>query len=151
MKKVLLTLILMAAAKTVSAQFIMTVEMKEPLEGICNNDAVYALFDGFTGQVEAKCAVSDDKIEQALNEIPFLAANPKFKSKNGMIGFFISCEGVMLDCEMDNTTGSEELDKQMVEVFRTFDSWEPGTLDGSNVDTHVLCSFTVKGGKIDLN
>ena len=151
MKKVLLTLLLIAAANTVSAQFIMTVEMSEPVEGICDDKAVYALYNGFTGQVEPKCAVSDGKIEQALNEIPFLQANPKFKSKKGMIGFYVNCEGEMLACEMDNTTGNQELDRQMEEVFRTFGNWQPGTLNGMNVDTRVLYTFTVKGGRITLN
>jgi hypothetical protein len=150
MKKILLIAALFAC-KAASAQLIMTVEMREPVEGICDNEAVYGLYNGFTGQVEPECSATNEEIQQALNEIPFLKANPKFKSKKGMIGFYVSCKGEMLECKMSVSTGNEELDKQLETVFGRFNDWQPGTLDGKEVDTRELVSFVVKGGKIILN
>jgi hypothetical protein len=149
MKNLLIAVFGIMAWNTTSAQFIAVVEMKEPLEGICNNDEVYALFPGLTGQVAAESEVSKEELLKMLNEIPFLTANPKFKAK-GMISFFVNCEGEMLGCEMDrkNSTGNAELDAQIVEVFKKLKTWKPGTLNGNNVDSSLLYSFEVRKGKI---
>lgn len=149
MKKLLILSLSIFAVNLASAQFIMTVEMNEPVEGICNEKEVYALFPGFTGQEPAKCTTSDKEIEEMLNKIPFLKSHPDFKGK-GMVGFYINCEGDLLACEMDSKTKNKELDAQIVAVFKDLDSWQAGTLNGKEVDTRILYSFEIKKGKLTL-
>lgn len=133
---------------TASAQLIVRVEMKEDIPGICNKNEVYALFPGFKGQEEATCPLSKPEILKRLNEeVAFLKLNPKFSGK-GMIGLFINCEGEVVQCEMDNKTKSEELDKEIEAVFNSLGEWKSGKLDGKVVDSHVLFSFSIKKGKI---
>ena len=58
---------------TCAAQFVATMELKEPIPGLCNSKNVYALFPSFKGQEEAVCPVSREVIAQRLNaEIKFL-------------------------------------------------------------------------------
>ena len=96
-----------------SAQFVATMELKEPIPGLCNSRKVYALFPSFKGQEEAVCPVSKEVISQRLNsEIKFLQDNRDYNDK-GMIGLVINCEGEVVQCKMDNKTRSPELDKQI--------------------------------------
>ncbi len=152
MKKLFILLLCAVTYNPASAQFIATVQMDEHVEGICNDKEVYALFPGFTGQIEAKSTIDKKEIEEMLNKIPFLKENPTFKG-SGMIGFYVSCEGKMIGCEMDNKTKSKELDAQIVAVFNELliDTWKPGTLNGKEVDTRLLYSFDIKKGKLTLN
>jgi hypothetical protein len=150
MKRITLALTLFASLSNIHAQFIATVEMKEPVEGICNNTKVYALFKGFQGQIPPKCALTNEEIQKLLNEIPFLKANPKFKGK-GMAGVYINCKGEAIGWEIDNKSKSQELDKQLLEVFKTLRSWTQGKLNGMSVDTRELISYTIKKGVLTLN
>jgi len=150
MKNLLTAIAMIALYQTASAQFVAKVQMDEPVEGICDQKNVYAMFPGFDGQVEATCSVSDAEIERMLNEIPFLKANPKYKGE-GMIGFYVNCEGEMLECEMDNKTGNAELDAQIEEVFKKLTSWNPATYFGKSVDSRMLYSFEIKKGKLTLH
>jgi len=122
-------------------------EVKEPIEGICNEKEVYALLP-FDGQEKAICPISENDILKRLNsEIQFLKDNPKFKGK-GMIGLIINCKGEVVQCKMDNKTKSTELDKQIEEVFNTLGEWKAGKLNKKKVDSSVLYSFKIKKGKI---
>lgn len=151
MKKALLTISIIILCLTGHAQLIATVEMKEPIEGICNNKEVYGLFDGFSGQVEPKCSLTKEEIQKLLNEkVVFLKENPKFKGK-GMVGVYINCKGEALNWAISVKTKNEELDKQILEVFKTLQNWTAGKLDGKNVDSRELISYTIKKGKIILN
>lgn len=133
------------------AQLIAKVEMKEKVEGICNQNEVYSLFAGFKGQVEPKCSVSKQEMEKILNEkLQFLKDNPKFKGK-GMVGVYINCEGVCLEWDISVETKNAELDKQILEIFKTFTEWTAGSLDGKNVDTRDLFSYEIKKGVLTLN
>lgn len=133
-----------------SAQFVAKMEVKEPIEGICNEKEVYALLP-FDGQEKAICPVSENDILKRLNsEIQFLKDNPKFKGK-GMIGLIINCKGEVVQCKMDNKTKSAELDKQIEEVFNSLGEWKAGKLNGKKVDSSVLYSFKIKKGKITFD
>jgi hypothetical protein len=150
MKRILPVLCFLVSALSTRAQFIATVEMKEPVEGICNNTKVYALFKGFQGQIPPKCSLTNEEIQKLLNEVPFLKANPKFKGK-GMAGVYINCKGEAIGWEIDNKSKSEELDKQLLEVFKTLTSWTQGKLNGMSVDARELISYTIKKGVLTLN
>lgn len=149
-KKLPALLFFLLICSFVEAQFVARLEVKDPIPGICDEKEVYALFPGFKGQEEAKCPVSKQEIEKRLNEIPFLKQNPKYKDK-GMMGVIINCKGVVVKCKMDNKTKSTELDKQIEDVFNSLGEWKAGKLNGTDVDTSTLWSFTIKKGKLTLD
>ncbi len=150
MKRIILTGIIGLVGISASAQFVAKMEVKEDIPGICDKDEVYALFPSFDGQDEAVCPISEEELLKRLNtEVPFLKENPKFKAK-GMMGLIINCKGDVIQCKMDNTTGNKELDKQIEAVFSSLGEWKAGKLDGKDVDSSVLYSFTVKKGKINF-
>lgn len=133
------------------AQFVAKMEVKEPIEGVCDNNGVYGLFAGFKGQEPAQGPLTKAEIQAKLDEgLPFLSANPKYKGE-GMIGLIVNCKGELVRCRMDNKTKSPELDQQIEEVFKTLTAWKPGKLNGQAVDTSILYSFKIKGGRVVLN
>jgi len=151
MKVITTCLFLLIFSFASTAQFVAKVQMKDSIEGICDHDNVYSLFDGFDGQVSAECSVSKNQMEKQLNEeLTFLKEHPKFKGK-GMIGFFINCEGEVVQCDIDNETGKPELDAEILRIFQTYTEWKHGTFNGKAVDTHELFSYEIKKGKIRLN
>ena len=138
-------------AATASAQFVAKVQIKEPIDGLCNYKEVYSLFPMFGDQKEAICPVSDEEILRRLDSaVVFLKDNPKFSGK-GMVSIMISCKGDMVKCEIDNKTKDAGLDSQIVAVFASLGDWKAGKLNGSPVDSMRLYSFEIKKGKITVN
>lgn len=151
MKKLFCFLVVTLICNSLLAQFVATMEVKEHIEGVCNEKQVYALLPMLKGQEEAPCPLTNAQIEQRLNqEVTFLKEHPKYKDK-GMVNIIINCKGEVVKCEMDNKTKSEELDKQIVAVFNSLGQWKPGKLNGNEVDSSRLWSFEVKKGKITLD
>ncbi len=127
-------------------------EVKEPIEGVCDNDYVVVIlpFPG-NGQVKAIAPKTDEQIEKELNaKVSFLNDNPNYEVK-GMVNLIINCKGELVRCEIDNKTKSAELDNQIVAVFAELKKWTAGKINNRNVDTSVLYSFTITNGKISLN
>lgn len=132
------------------AQFVAKVEMKDSISGICNHEEVYALFNQLDGQVEPRCSLNRAQMEVLLNNnLQFLTDNPKFKGK-GAIGVYINCNGDPLQWEVSTKSKSSELDTQVLNIFKTFTVWNPGTLNNNAVDARVSFSYTIKKGKLTL-
>jgi len=55
MKILLVILLTITYCSTISGQFVAKMEVKEPIQGICDGNEVYALIPSFDGQVEALC------------------------------------------------------------------------------------------------
>ncbi|MFI5204948.1 MAG: hypothetical protein ACHQF2_10670, partial [Flavobacteriales bacterium] len=151
-KKTLLLLLLVSLnGLMASAQFVAKLEVIEDIPGICDKNEVYAMFPSFKGQEEAVCPITKDEILKRLNEeVTFLKDNPKYKDK-GMMGLIINCKGEVVQCKMDNKTKSAELDKQIEAVFNSLGIWKAGKLDGKEVDTSRLFSFSIKKGKFTFD
>lgn len=133
-----------------SGQFLATMQVKEPIPGLCNDKEVYVLFPSFKGQQPAICPVSKDVILQRLNgEVQFLIDNPQYDDK-GMIGLVINCKGQVVQCKMDNKTKNPELDKQIEAVFNSLGEWKPGKLKRRDVDTSKLYNFVITDGKVSF-
>lgn len=133
------------------AQLLMQVQMDDSIEGICDNANVYALYDGFDQQIEPECSFTKEQMENILNDkLQFLKDNPKFKSK-GMVGVFINCEGTAVQWDIAMKSKSAELDRQVLEIFQTFNEWTAGKLNGKTVDTRELFSYEIKKGVLKLN
>jgi len=150
----LVTMIFQSCSSTKPApmtNMVAIVEMKVPLEDVCDNDKVYTLLPFFgDNQVEAICLLTDEEIALKLNsELKFLKENPNYKDK-GMLGMIINCNGDMVQCKIDNKTKSPELDAQIVAIFETLKEWQAGTYNGKAVDSMVLVSFEIEDGKITL-
>lgn len=148
MKHVILPLVSILFSYCVQAQFIAKVQMKEKVEGICDLDNVYGLFDGFDGQVTPKCSVSEEEMQKQLNQIQFLQDNPKYKGK-GMVAVYVNCKGEAIGWRISVET-KEELDQELLDVFKTFLDWSVGTLNGKKVDSNVLISYKIKKGKLTI-
>jgi len=146
MRRLLLIMSMLLAWNLTFGQFVAKMEVKEPIEGVCDNNEVYALFPMMDGQEEAICPISKDEILKRLNsEVEFLKDKPKYKDK-GMIGLIINCKGELVKCKMDNETQSQELDKQIEELFNSLGEWKAGKLNGKTVDSSRLFSFKIKKG-----
>lgn len=152
MKKLLAVAVLVVVANMAQAQLVARMEVKEDIPGICDKNEVYALFPGFGGQVEAVCPVSNNELLNQLNALPYLKENPKCKGE-GMVGIIINCSGKVVKCDIDNKTGIDELDKQILDVFNNIDKqWTSGTLNGKKVDSSQLFSYKIKKGQfVELN
>src|SRR5262245_21573032 len=129
MKRFVILLALLVCSTLSYSQLVARVEMKENLEGICDNKNVYTLFPMFGDQVEAVCSVPDTAIQASLNEIVFLKDKPKHKDK-GMVSIFINCKGQVAKCAIDNKSSSPELDEQILAVFKTLTTFKAGKLNG---------------------
>jgi hypothetical protein len=151
MKQLLVLSLLLITCHLALGQFVAKLEVKDSIPGICDSKEVYNLFPMFKGQEEAVCPVAKDEIQKRLNEeVSFLKEHANYKDK-GMISIIINCKGDVVQCEMDNKTKSQELDRQIVAVFNSFGSWKAGKLNGKPVDSSRLWSFEIKKGKITIN
>jgi hypothetical protein len=148
MKKIISTFCTFLFIHALSAQFVAKMEVKGPLPGACDSTNVYALIPGFTGQIPPVAAMTKSEIQAKLNaDVNFIKVNPKFKGKM-MINCIINCKGEMIRCEVDNKSGEEELDAEILKVFQTLKHWEPGKFNGAGVDCSELFSIEIKKGKI---
>lgn len=148
MKKIIFTAVALCSFFFAEAQFVATMEIKEPIEGLCKPEQVYAILPMLKKQEAAVCPVSEKKILKRLNnEVEFLKSNPDYNDK-GMIGLVINCKGEVVKCKMDNLTQSPELDKQIEAVFNSLGKWKPGKINKKKVNTSELFSFEIKNGKI---
>jgi len=163
MKKVIFTamsygffaLILLPSCVSKKSSFtnmVARMEVKEPIDGVCDNANVIAIlpFPG-NGQLKAIAPKTDSEITDELNaQVSFLKEKPDYEDK-GMVNLIINCKGEMVRCQIDNKTQSPELDAQIVAVFAALKNWSPGKINGKAVDTSVLISFKINKGKISLS
>lgn len=151
MLKPTLFLIVALWSLTSSAQLVAKMQVTEDIPGVCDKNEVYAFFPMFGGQEEAVCPVSEDEILRRLNaEVQYIKDHPKFKAE-GMIGLIINCDGKLVQCKMDNKTGSDELDKQIEAVFNSLGEWKAGKLEGFPKDSSKLYSLKIRKGVISFD
>jgi len=126
-------------------------QVEEPIPGVCDNSSVIVILPlPGNGQVKAGAPKTEEELTKELNEkVAFLKDKPDYNDK-GMVNLIVNCEGELVRCQIDNKTQSPELDSQIVAVFAEMKIWTPGTINGKPVDTVVLYSFTITGGKIEL-
>jgi hypothetical protein len=146
MKKFILGICLFALCTASRAQFIATMEITDTIPGLCNAEAVYVVFPGMQGQVQALCPVPNYEILRRLNEeVTILKTHPKYKGK-GMISLIINCKGIVVQCKMDKKTNDPELDKQIEAVFNSLGEWKAAKVSGLASDSGRLFSFEIKKG-----
>jgi hypothetical protein len=140
-----------SSSKSSVSNMVARMEVKERIEGVCDNANVIAIlpFPG-NGQVKANAPMTDEEITELLNsEVKFLDDKLDYEDK-GMVSLIINCEGDMVECTTSNKTQSPKLDAQIVAVFSEMKDWKAGTINNKAVDTVVLYSFTITDGEIVL-
>jgi DNA-binding protein YbaB len=150
MKKIIYLFFCLTSYSVSEAQFA-RMEVKKPIEGVCDQKNVYAVLPMFKNQEEAKCPVSKQEIEKRLNSEVQLLKDSSGYSDKGMVSIIINCKGEVVQCEIDNKTRSAELDKQIVAVFNSLGKWKAGKVSGEKVDTVKLFSFEITDSKITVN
>lgn len=140
------------AKKSSTRNVIARMEVKEPIEGVCDNANVIVIIPFLsTGQVEAKAPKTDAELSVQLNsQVTFLKDKPDYEDK-GMVSLIVNCKGELVRCQIDNKTKSPELDSQIIAVFAEMKKWTPGKVNNVSVDTAILYSFTIKNGKITVS
>lgn len=150
MKHALLLLASLTLCYSTSAQVVAIREMKEPVEGGCDNSKVYAMLM-FEGQEMQKCSMTKQEVEELLNlQVPYVQNNPKFKLKKyESVSTMVNCKGELVLVELD--TKSSEFNQQVCTVFQTMDAtWTAGRLNGKGVDSVDLWGIEIKKGRIVL-
>lgn len=147
----LMAFIFLSPLYTLQAQFVARMEIKSPIEGVCNLNEVYALFPMLEGHEEAVCPIPEAYLLKRLNnEVDFLKEHKNYNDQ-GMIKMIINCQGLVVKCIMDDPTENEVLDRQIEEVFNTLGEWKSGRFLGRNVDSARLFTFRIVNGVFTFN
>lgn len=127
-------------------------EVKEPIEGVCDNNNVIAILPiPGNGQLKAKAPKTNGELTKELNsKVSFLTNNANYNDK-GMVNLIINCKGELVRCQIDNKTKDPELDSQIVAVFAEMKTWTAGSVNSKPVDTSVLYSFKITDGIFTVN
>lgn len=149
MKSIIAFVLILLSTTSIQAQLIAKVQLKEKVVGICDHDNIYSLFNHWDGQVEPKCSISKEEMQEELNKIQYLKDHPKFKGK-GMIGMYVNCKGEVVGWRISIKL-NEDIDAELLKVFKTFNEWTAGTLNGKSVDSDELFSYKIKKGVLTLN
>lgn len=138
--------------KSTTNNMVAKMEVKEPIDGVCDNDNVYVILPFLgKGQVKAVAPLSNQEITADLNsKVIYLKDKPDYEDK-GMVNLIVNCKGELVSCQIDNKTKSPELDAQIVAVFSNLKIWKAAIVNNKSVDSAVLYSFTIKNGTITVN
>jgi len=154
MKKQLLFILALVSSFVVNAQFVATMEVKEPIEGVCNQNGVYVILPiGSKKQVKAKSKLSDQEMEARFNALSYWKEHPEFEKKI-TFNLVINCKGEQVRQSFnnnDNKTEDEVLNQQLLEVVASFKEWKPATIKKKKVDSSLFLSIVVKNGKVMIS
>ena len=104
-------------------------------ESICKkNPVVYVIQPtANNGHVKAKAPKIDDTIAKQLKrKVDFLKDKENFEDK-GTVELVINCKGRLVECTMSNKTQDEDLDAQILAVFKQLKIWEAATMRARGV------------------
>jgi hypothetical protein len=133
-------------------QIAMTMKVNEDITGLCDKTKVYSLYmmKQFPGSnaTEGSYPMSDIELLKVLNErVTFLKENPKYNGKFSM-RVIINCKGELVSCDLEDKTKNNDLDNQILEIFKSLGGWGAGTFNGELVDSTKPFYFRIKGGEI---
>jgi hypothetical protein len=123
----------------------MTAEGVNP-ENVCKPNNVYFLIEKKARPIELI-----DSIEVKLNRAVLIAKNkPSFESKS-TIQFAVNCNGeVGGGFHVVIKSGDENLDRELIDFFKTITNWKPGMLKKKTVDSWYMWRLEIKDGYIDI-
>lgn len=151
MERLIFLSLLLATYISASAQLVAIREMKEPVEGVCDNTKVHAVLI-FDGQKQQQCSMTKAEIEELLNRnVTYMKTDPKFKlKKHESVSTLVNCKGELVLVELD--TKSAEFNQQVCGTFRTMGAtWTAGHINGKTVDSVELWGIEIKKGRIVLD
>lgn len=113
---------------------------------VCVPDTVYFMMGN-----KAKPVDTYDTIEARLNrEVKYAKNNPEFKASVSIQGA-VNCKGEPGGgLHIVNSSGNEQLDKQLLAFLAKVDKWKPAKLKGKNVDSWVMWNIEIAKGFIDI-
>ncbi|MDX5326908.1 MAG: energy transducer TonB [Bacteroidota bacterium] len=140
------------SSKDGGKMMVATLQLKEPVEGICNQEKVYVLLPFMEKtQQEATCQLTDEELSKKLQEeVVYLSDHPDLNAE-GTIGVMINCKGRNVKTDVSTASEYPELDEQVMAVFASLTKWTPGGINGVPVDSQRLIGFTVKDGIITVD
>lgn len=127
-------------------QMIMSAEGIYP-ENVCEPNTVYFLMSNKARPIE-----SIDTIEVRLNSVvKYAKENPNFEAKSS-IQLAINCKGeIGGGFHVVTKSGNEELDKELIEFFKTIKDWTAGKKNKrKTVDSWYMWRLEIKNGEIDI-
>ncbi len=133
-------------------QIALIMKVNENVKGLCDKSKVYSLYmmKQFPGSnaTEGQYPLNEIELLKLLNEkATFLKDNPKFRSKFS-VRVIVNCKGELVSCELENKTKSNDLNRQILEVFKSLNGWGAGTFNGELVDSTKPFYLRIKGGEI---
>lgn len=132
------------------AQFIATVELKEPIDGMCS-ETMFALFSSLDNQQQAKLNMTDQELIALMNEkIPSLKTNLKFKA-DAVMAFYINCESEVIKTSSGLKDKTSQLSIEIEKFLAETGSWTAGKYQNENVDCSELIAIKIKKGVIYLD
>ena len=145
MKRVIQVIFLLSMSCYSYGQMIMSTKGVEA-DNVCKPNEIYFLMTG-----KAKPIESLEVIEKKLNEaISFAKNNPSFEGKSS-IQFAVNCKGeVGGGFHIVTESGSEELDQELMEFFKTIKKWDAGKIEKKTVDSWYMWRLEIKDGSITI-
>ena len=145
MKRVIQVIFLLSMGCYSYGQMIMSAKGVEA-DNVCKPNEIYFLMTG-----KAKPIESIEVIEKRLNEtISFTKNNLSFEG-NSSIQFAVNCKGeVGGGFHIVTKSGSDELDQELMEFFKTIEKWSAGKIDKKTVDSWYMWRLEIKDGKISI-
>jgi uncharacterized protein YabE (DUF348 family) len=146
MKKIIYLSILLLFGIHSFGQMVMSVEGIQP-ENVCNPNAVFFLMSN-----KAKPVEPIDSIEVKLNNaIKFVKENTEFEAKPA-VQLAINCNGeIGGGFHIVTKSGNEELDKELMEFFKTIKEWKAGKKNKrKTVDSWYMWRLEIKEGYIEI-
>jgi hypothetical protein len=133
-------------------QIAMTMKVNENVKGLCDKSKVYSLYmmRQFPGSnaTEGQYPLNEIELLKLLNEkVTFLKDNPKYKGKFS-VRVIINCKGELVSCDFESKTKNNDLNNQILEIFKSLDGWGAGTFNGELVDSTKPFYLKIKGGEI---
>jgi hypothetical protein len=141
MKAVMKLLVLVLFSNVVNGQMVLNPQ-GVTTDNICTPNTVYYFLPDKPRPVE-----SYDTIEARLNkDVSFAKENPGFKA-NPTLQFAVNCKGEPGGgFHMINSSGNSEVDRDLIDFFKTIEKWNPGKLKETPVDSWFLWNIDIKNG-----
>lgn len=125
-------------------------EVKEPIEGLCNQNEVYALMSFFDkGQIKSEMQISEpdflNLVETNLRQLVDQTTN--YETTANVI---VNCKGKLVQAKPSKPGDMPNLDEAFAETVSKIEKWSIGTLNGQPVDNSLFVSIKIEEGVIAI-
>jgi hypothetical protein len=132
--------------------FIATMELPEPIPGVCNPDMVVVILPlPNANQKEAKAPVTEEEMQIQLNKILAEDLKDLTLEADGMFRLIVNCRGKLVDVAVDNEELPEPMSSKVKAYFMGLGKWSAGRYGKKAVDTVTLISFKIEEGVLSFD